>query len=189
MAEAMGGNFAAGAAGGAAASLAMEAFGQALLDQKDLSESDRKALVQLAGAIVGGAAGGIAGGSVGDAAAGANVGKVATENNYLNHTQKRDRAEAMAACADKACRDKGFGSALSDAIRKTKELKHGQSVYEAKVKVGDYIKKGDFVYLDGKHGDHLEVYDSMKISKWVLNLDGSINEKKTMGARGRRLDK
>ncbi|RZT29010.1 VENN motif pre-toxin domain-containing protein [Cupriavidus agavae] len=94
MAEAMGGNFAAGAAGGAAASLAMEAFGQALLDQKDLSESDRKALVQLAGAIVGGAAGGIAGGSLGDAAAGANVGKVATENNYLNHTQKRDRAEA-----------------------------------------------------------------------------------------------
>ncbi|WP_409559018.1 hypothetical protein [Cupriavidus sp. SZY C1] len=34
------------------------------------------------------------------------MGKVATENNYLNHTQKRDRAEAMAACADKACRDK-----------------------------------------------------------------------------------
>ncbi|AZG12702.1 hypothetical protein [Cupriavidus pauculus] len=31
---------------------------------------------------------------------------MATENNYLNHTQKRDRAEAMAACADKACRDK-----------------------------------------------------------------------------------
>ncbi|WP_423192767.1 VENN motif pre-toxin domain-containing protein [Cupriavidus sp. H18C2] len=106
MAEAIGGNFTAGAAGGAAASLAMEAFGQALLDQKDLSGSDRKALVQLAGAIVGGAAGGIAGGSVGDAAAGANVGKVATENNYLNHVDREAFEKAAAACGSanpKAC--------------------------------------------------------------------------------------
>ncbi|MGY2488859.1 VENN motif pre-toxin domain-containing protein [Cupriavidus sp. CP313] len=104
LSEALGGSFAAGAAGGAAASLAMEAFGQALLDQKDLSDSDRKALVQLAGAIVGGAAGAAAGGSLSDAAAGVTVGKVATESNYLNHIQKRDRAEALAACKDEACR-------------------------------------------------------------------------------------
>ncbi len=104
LSEALGGSFTAGAAGGAAASLAMEAFGQALRDQKDLCESDRKALAQLAGAIVGGAAGAAAGGSLSDAAAGVTVGKVATENNYLNHTQKRDRAEALAACKDEACR-------------------------------------------------------------------------------------
>ncbi len=104
LAQAAGGSFAAGAAGGAAASLAMEAFGKALLDQPGLSDSDRKALVQLAGLVVGGVAGGAAGGSVADVAAGANIGKVATENNYLNHAQKRERAEAQAECKDDACR-------------------------------------------------------------------------------------
>ncbi len=83
LSQSMGGSFAAGAAGGAAAKLAMEAFGNSLLDLKDLSESDRRALVQLAGTIVGGAGGAAAGGTASDAAAGANVGKVATENNFL----------------------------------------------------------------------------------------------------------
>ncbi|NUA31395.1 hemagglutinin repeat-containing protein [Cupriavidus basilensis] len=87
LAQAAGGSFAAGAAGGAAASLAMEAFGKALLDQPGLSDSDRKALVQLAGLVVGGVAGGAAGGSVADVAAGANIGKVATENNFLQHVK------------------------------------------------------------------------------------------------------
>ena len=96
MSRALGGSFAAGAA----ASLAMEAFGKALLDQPGLSENDRKALVQLAGLVVGG----VAGGSASDVAAGANSGKVATENNYLNHTQKRERAGAYAECKDNTCR-------------------------------------------------------------------------------------
>ncbi|MGE8367731.1 VENN motif pre-toxin domain-containing protein [Cupriavidus sp.] len=100
MSRALGGSFAAGAA----ASLAMEAFGKALLDQPGLSENDRKALVRLAGLVVGGVAGGAAGGSASDVAAGANSGKVATENNYLNHTQKRERAGAYAECKDDTCR-------------------------------------------------------------------------------------
>nr|WP_241754786.1 hemagglutinin repeat-containing protein [Cupriavidus basilensis] len=104
LAQAAGGSFAAGAAGGAAASLAMEAFGKALLDQPGLSDSDRKALVQLAGLVVGGVAGGVAGGSVADVAAGANIGKVATENNYLKHTtdpsasQLEEFKSELAAC-------------------------------------------------------------------------------------------
>ncbi|WP_416052250.1 VENN motif pre-toxin domain-containing protein [Cupriavidus basilensis] len=104
LAQAAGGSFAAGAAGGAAASLAMEAFGKALLDQPGLSDSDRKALVQLAGLVVGGVAGGAAGGSVADVAAGANIGKVATENNYLNHEQKDALAKDLLKCrGDRAC--------------------------------------------------------------------------------------
>lgn len=58
----------------------------------------------LAGTIVGGAAGAATGGTVADAAAGANVGKVATENNYLTHTQKKARAEATVACKDGNCK-------------------------------------------------------------------------------------
>ncbi|WP_231906304.1 VENN motif pre-toxin domain-containing protein [Cupriavidus gilardii] len=100
MSQALGGSFAAGAAGGAAASLAMEAFGQTLLEQKDLSEADRKALVQLAGAIVGGTAGAAAGGSVSDIAAGANVGKVATENNYLSHVEREKYERSKQACGN-----------------------------------------------------------------------------------------
>ncbi|MHA7683079.1 hemagglutinin repeat-containing protein [Cupriavidus sp. PET2-C1] len=108
LAQAAGGSFAAGAAGGAAASLAMEAFGKALLDQPGLSENDRKALVQLAGLVVGGVAGGAAGGSVADVAAGANIGKVATENNYLNHVDREAFEKAKAACGStnpKACEE------------------------------------------------------------------------------------
>ena len=104
MSRALGGRFAAGAAGGAAASLAMEAFGKALLEQKDLPPDDRKALAQLAGLIVGGTAGGAAGGSVADVAAGANIGKVATQNNYLNHEQKDALAKELLKCqGDRAC--------------------------------------------------------------------------------------
>ncbi|WP_416051218.1 hemagglutinin repeat-containing protein [Cupriavidus basilensis] len=104
MSRALGGSFAAGAAGGAAASLAMEAFGKALLEQKDLSPDDRKALAQLAGLIVGGAAGGAAGGSVADVAAGANIGKVATENNYLNH-EEANRLSVLSKKCRNQCSD------------------------------------------------------------------------------------
>ncbi len=119
MSQALGGSFAAGAAGGAAASLAMEAFGQTLLEQKDLSEADRKALVQLAGAIVGGAAGAAAGGSTADAAAGANVGKVATENNYLNHAQTDALAKELKAC-------KGDPNCVKDTVTKYKDIDQEQ---------------------------------------------------------------
>lgn len=323
MSRALGGSFAAGAAGGAAASLAMEAFGKALLEQKDLSPDDRKALAQLAGLIVGGAAGGAADGAVADVAAGANIGKVATENNYLSHIQKRDRAEALAACKHDLCRRQvqaeyaaeweknrasvencssqseclavaqalrteqqeqgqriaelqakgasnwtnaermeyadlrlgdtslnqmrsvalgnaaklaggnalreqevanliadvgvgaasgfgatigryspnagavgnmkqylssdGFGSELNKSIRKTSQQYQGQSVYKATEDVGSHVRKGDQLYLDGAHKDHLEIFDRSGNFKWVLNLDGSINSAKTDAARGRKI--
>lgn len=53
-----------------------------------------------------------------------------------------------------------FGSELKDATQKTNYQYDGQSVYEARGKLGENIKKGDPVYLDGQHKDHLEVFNS-----------------------------
>ncbi|WP_373380283.1 hemagglutinin repeat-containing protein [Cupriavidus nantongensis] len=88
MAQAMGGSFAAGAAGDAAATLAAELVGQQILNNPDLqklSEQDRKALVQIAGTIVAAGAG-AAGGSTQDAAAAGAAGGLGTQYNYLKHT-------------------------------------------------------------------------------------------------------
>jgi hypothetical protein len=43
------------------------------------------------------------------------------------------------------------------------------------------------MYLDGQHKNHLEVFDRKGGFKYVLNLDGSINDAKTKAAAGRRL--
>ncbi|MGJ0481060.1 hemagglutinin repeat-containing protein [Pantoea agglomerans] len=86
----------------------------------------------------------------------------------------------------------GFGSELKDLSKKTSKQYQGQSVYKAENSVGDYIKRGDQFYLDAKHRDHIEVFDSTGTKvKAVLNLDGSYNQKKTEAAlkEGRRLPK
>lgn len=41
-----------------------------------------------------------------------------------------------------------------------------------------HIDKGDHLYLDAAHMDHLEVFDSRGRFKTVLNLDGSVNDQK-----------
>ena len=65
----------------------------------------------------------------------------------------------------------------------------GQSVYRVTESTGQ-LKKGDQIYLDGKHKNHFEVYDKNGKAKAVLNVDGSINEKKTAAgsSRGERYD-
>lgn len=85
----------------------------------------------------------------------------------------------------------GFGSQMNDNARKTSQIYQGQSVYQAKGTVGDYIAKGDKYYLDGAHKNHLEVFNSKGKVKAVLNLDGSYNDTKTQAAikEGRRLPK
>ncbi|MGT2455575.1 hemagglutinin repeat-containing protein [Cupriavidus basilensis] len=86
MAEAMGGKFAAGAAGDAAATAAAELVGQQILNNPDLrsmSVEDRKALVQIAGTIVAAGAGRIVGGSGQDAAAAGTAGGLGTQYNFL----------------------------------------------------------------------------------------------------------
>ncbi|WP_312168587.1 two-partner secretion domain-containing protein [Atlantibacter hermannii] len=85
----------------------------------------------------------------------------------------------------------GFGSQMKDNTQKTSQIFQGQSVYQAKKPVGDYIAKGDKYYLDGLHKDHIEVFDSKGKVKAVLNIDGSFNDAKTKAAKaeGRRLPK
>lgn len=86
----------------------------------------------------------------------------------------------------------GFGSEIKELSKKTSKKYQGQAVYKANESVGDYIKKGDQFYLDAKHKDHIEVFDSTGTKvKAVLNLDGSFNDAKTKAARaeGRRLPK
>ncbi|EOU3149302.1 VENN motif pre-toxin domain-containing protein [Yersinia enterocolitica] len=86
----------------------------------------------------------------------------------------------------------GFGSEIKEISKKTSKLYQGQSVYLANKPVGDYIQKGDQFYLDAKHKDHIEVFDSTGTKvRAVLNLDGSFNDAKTKAAKaeGRRLPK
>lgn len=86
----------------------------------------------------------------------------------------------------------GFGSEIKEISKKTSKQYQGQSVYKADKPIGDYIKRGDQFYLDAKHKDHIELFDSTGTKvKAVLNLDGSFNKKKTEAAikEGRRLPK
>ncbi|CNL81917.1 VENN motif pre-toxin domain-containing protein [Yersinia aldovae] len=86
----------------------------------------------------------------------------------------------------------GFGSEIKEISKKTSKQYQGQSVYQANKPVGDYIQKGDQFYLDAKHKDHIEVFDSTGTKvRAVLNLDGSFNDTKTKAAKaeGRRLPK
>ncbi|MCW6553640.1 VENN motif pre-toxin domain-containing protein, partial [Yersinia ruckeri] len=86
----------------------------------------------------------------------------------------------------------GFGSEIKEISKKTSKQYQGQSVYQANKPVGDYIQKGDQFYLDAKHKDHIEVFDSTGTKvRAVLNLDGSFNDAKTKAAKaeGRRLPK
>jgi len=81
----------------------------------------------------------------------------------------------------------GFGSTVKDNTQKTNQQYQGQTIYKATDDVGNYIKKGDQFYLDGLHKDHIEVFDKRGNFRAVLNLDGSINERKTQEAEGRKL--
>lgn len=84
-------------------------------------------------------------------------------------------------------RSPGFGSELSDVLKKTNYQYQGQSVYQVTSKVGDTLRKGDQLYLDGAHKNHIEVFDSNGNFRFALNLDGSINDIKTKMAENRRL--
>ena len=83
-----------------------------------------------------------------------------------------------------------FGKSIAGSLSKTSRQFQGQSIYLVTEKVeNSVLKKGDQLYLDGKHKDHIEVFDSKGNARAVLNLDGTVNKAKTETAieRGRRL--
>ncbi len=82
-----------------------------------------------------------------------------------------------------------FGEQLKSSVRKTKKRYDGQTIYEVVDKSIPGLKKGDQIYLDGMHKDHLEVFKSNGEFKKVINIDGTINKMKTKLGAGRRLNK
>ncbi len=113
--RAMGGEFAAGAVGAGAATLAVETFGKQLLAIDGLSEKDRKALVQLVGMAVSGVAAGAVGGSSAGVAAAVGTAQSAIQNNYLNHQQTDALKAALRQCH-------GDTSCIQDRIRQYAEI-------------------------------------------------------------------
>lgn len=80
-----------------------------------------------------------------------------------------------------------FGQKIVGSLRKTKKKYDGQSVYEVMKKVDRNLRKGDYLYVDGLHIDHFEVFDKRGNLKSGLNLDGTLNTDKLLKAKGRKL--
>jgi hypothetical protein len=73
-----------------------------------------------------------------------------------------------------------FGEIIKKASTRTSIKVQGQTVYKVNKKTDNpYLKKGFGFYLDAMHKDHLEVVDKRGKVTAVLNLDGSLNQKKT----------
>ncbi|WP_211474738.1 beta strand repeat-containing protein [Collimonas humicola] len=98
MAKAIGGNFGTGAAGSAAAILAVEVFGQQLSNISGMTPDEKNALIQLVGLTVGKAVAQLAGGTSADGNAAAVTAKLATQFNYLNHTQAAQFKQKLDSC-------------------------------------------------------------------------------------------
>jgi len=76
-----------------------------------------------------------------------------------------------------------FGQELKQYVRKTSEQFHGQSVYEVTEDLPQYgLKRGNKIYLDPKHTDHLEIFTKNNKPRGVINLDGYQNDPKTKDA-------
>ena len=85
----------------------------------------------------------------------------------------------------------GSGETSKNSSQKTSKIYQGQTVYKATTKINEHIRNGDQFYLDGKHKDHIEVFDESNKIRTVLKLDGSVNYDKWNNAKkeGRTLPK
>nr|WP_275761232.1 hemagglutinin repeat-containing protein [Ralstonia pseudosolanacearum] len=113
--RAMGGEFAAGAAGAGAATLIMETLGKELEGSdalRQLSEKDRKALMQLVSGAIGGIVAGAASGSGSAAAAAGATSQMAEQFNRQLHPAETDLIKKLA--QDKARQDCGGNAACID---------------------------------------------------------------------------
>jgi YD repeat-containing protein len=78
----------------------------------------------------------------------------------------------------------GFGNAIAGVLTKTSKIVKGESVYKVNQSLEGIVKKGDQVYLDSLHMNHLEVFSKNNKFLKVLNLDGTINRIKTDAGQG-----
>jgi filamentous hemagglutinin len=82
----------------------------------------------------------------------------------------------------------GHGKKLKDAVESTRfSYKRVSKIFRAVKDIVEYgIKKGDWLYLDKMHGDHIEVFKKCgKVVRTVLNMDGTVNAAKLAAAAGR----
>jgi hypothetical protein len=78
----------------------------------------------------------------------------------------------------------GHGKKLKDAVESTRFSCKGSKIWRVIKDITEYgIKKGDWLYLDTLHGDHIEVFKKCgKIMRTVLNMDGTKNVAKLQSA-------
>lgn len=66
-----------------------------------------------------------------------------------------------------------LGKKIEKGLRKTKKIFHGQSIYRATKNIKDTpIRKGDYIYLDGFHKDHFELFDRTGKFKTAMDFSG-----------------
>ncbi|MFY2819647.1 VENN motif pre-toxin domain-containing protein [Achromobacter xylosoxidans] len=145
-------------------------------------DKDRAEL--LSGAVLGAITGGVGKGGKSPAKSHSVHGKAGED--HKGNVRYQPNKDAVGKAAE-FLEQPGFGSEIKDASRKTSQHYHGQAVYQADRRIGNNIRKGDKFYLDGTHMDHIEVFDKHGNFRYVLNLDGSVNDRKTRAARGRSL--
>jgi len=122
--------------------------------------------------------------------AGASSGLISSGNVAISHAKKPYVPNAGGVANMRDFFDRSdFGAAVRAGTKKSSTIYDGQSVYVAERNIGETISKRDRLYLDGQHKDHLEVFDRHGKFRFVLNLDGTINQDKTNAAerQGRRL--
>lgn len=115
--------------------------------------------------------------------AGASSGLISSGNVAISHVKKPYVPSVKpVANMDQFFKGSDFGAEVKAGTKKAKIIYDGQTVYVAEREIGAQIKKGDQLYLDGRHKDHLEVFDKHGKFKSVLNLDGSFNHDKSKAA-------
>ncbi len=81
-----------------------------------------------------------------------------------------------------------FGKVLRQNSQSMKKYYQGQKMYKITAKIPETsLKIGDIFYLDALEKNHLEVFDAHGNIKTVLNLDGTVNVKKSNAAKGRKI--
>jgi hypothetical protein len=83
-----------------------------------------------------------------------------------------------------------MGRNIKNRVNKSGIFIQGVEAYRVLEKISEYgLDKGDYIYVDRAHCDHLEVFKSNKDFKMVLNFDGTRNASKTERGQGRTLCK
>jgi filamentous hemagglutinin len=116
------------------------------------------------------------------------------EKNLLlskNDSNRDTQLYRFGAPEDKYCSMNEFlkntkmGQDIKNKIVKKREFTP-RDIYQVLETIPQYnLKKGDYIYVDRKHCDHLEVFGKNRLARTVLNFNGSINKVKAKNAEGR----